>query len=45
MDISTNSIFELLENTNRSVFLTGKAGTGKTIHFLMILQRELVKNI
>ena len=30
MDISTNSIFELLENTNRSVFLTGKAGTGKT---------------
>ena len=30
MHISTNSIFELLENTNRSVFLTGKAGTGKT---------------
>ena len=30
MDISTNSIFELLENTNRSVLLTGKAGTGKT---------------
>lgn len=27
---SLESLFELLEHTNRSIFLTGKAGTGKT---------------
>jgi ABC-type lipoprotein export system ATPase subunit len=25
-----NHFFDLIEHTNRSVFLTGKAGTGKT---------------
>ena len=35
--------YELIETTNSSFFLTGKAGTGKTT-FLQTVQKEIDKN-
>lgn len=43
--MNTNSIFELAENTNRSIFLTGKAGTGKTTFLNDFVQRTHKKYI
>ena len=37
--------FELIEHTNRSVFLTGKAGTGKTTFLNDIVKRTRKKHI
>ena len=35
--------FELVKNTNASLFITGKAGTGKTT-FIKRIQQEIKKN-
>lgn len=37
--------FELIEHTNRSVFLTGKAGTGKTTFLNDFVKRTRKKHI
>jgi predicted NACHT family NTPase len=38
-----NNLFDLLENTSRNIFLTGKAGTGKTT-FLNNFVKKHAKN-
>ena len=38
-------IFELIENTNRNIFLTGKAGTGKTTFLNNFVQKTRKKHI
>ncbi|WP_294247432.1 helix-turn-helix domain-containing protein [uncultured Chryseobacterium sp.] len=40
-----NNFFELIEHTNRSVFLTGKAGTGKTTFLNDFVKRTRKKHI
>jgi len=40
-----NHFFDLLEHTNRSVFLTGKAGTGKTTFLNDFVKRTRKKHI
>lgn len=40
-----DSLFELVEHTNRSVFLTGKAGTGKTTFLNDFVQKTKKKHI
>lgn len=39
------SIFQLIEHTNRSIFLTGKAGTGKTTFLNNFVQKTRKKHI
>lgn len=40
-----NSIFQLIENTHRSIFLTGKAGTGKTTFLNDFVKKTQKKHI
>lgn len=40
-----NHFFDLIEHTNRSVFLTGKAGTGKTTFLNEFVQKTKKKHI
>ncbi|MDP1171493.1 hypothetical protein Q6304_27490, partial [Klebsiella pneumoniae] len=40
-----NHFFDLIEYTNRSVFLTGKAGTGKTTFLNDFVRRTKKKHI
>jgi tRNA A37 threonylcarbamoyladenosine biosynthesis protein TsaE len=40
-----NHFFDLIEHTNRSVFLTGKAGTGKTTFLNDFVKRTRKKHI
>jgi len=35
--------FDLVKKTNKSLFITGKAGTGKTT-FIKLIQKEIDKN-
>ncbi|NAW51967.1 AAA family ATPase [Elizabethkingia argentiflava] len=42
---SLEALVDLLENTNRSVFLTGKAGTGKTTFLTNFIQKTRKKHI
>ena len=48
MDVSVNKVFELasdiVKHTSQSVFLTGKAGTGKTT-FLHHIRKTIDKNV
>lgn len=43
--MNTDSIFNLVENTSRSIFLTGKAGTGKTTFLNNFVQKTRKKYI
>ena len=40
-----NSLFEIVEHTNRSIFLTGKAGTGKTTFLNDFVKKTKKKHI
>lgn len=40
-----NNLFDLVENTSRNIFLTGKAGTGKTTFLNNFVKKSRKKNI
>ena len=40
-----NSLFEIVEHTNRSIFLIGKAGTGKTTFLNDFVKKTKKKHI
>jgi tRNA A37 threonylcarbamoyladenosine biosynthesis protein TsaE len=40
-----NQLFDLVENTSRNIFLTGKAGTGKTTFLNNFVKKTRKKHI
>lgn len=45
MQLNYDSVVEMVEKTNRSLFVTGKAGTGKTTLLRRIVQNEFKKAV